>query len=91
MGIDQYKVDVLHYVNPHLMWVLVRKDEHESAFYFEQFGIYGILPQNVSFGVDCVLKTEPCEQWMPAASVAMNKCLIEAAEVWFSPTYIDQK
>lgn len=92
MGPDQYKVDVLHYINPHLIWVLVQNDGDGDAIYFEQIGIYGILPQNVTFGgVDCVLKAERCEQWMPAASVAMKRCFLDAVEVWFSPTYIDKK
>lgn len=92
MELDQYRVDVLHYINPHLIWVLVWKEGDEKEFYFEQIGIYGILPQNVSFEMeDFVLKAEPCEEWLPAACVTMNKCFIDAAQVWFSPTYIHKK
>ncbi|KAJ8707050.1 hypothetical protein PYW08_011184 [Mythimna loreyi] len=92
MGFDQYKVDVLHFINPHLIWALVHKGRDVDEFHFEQIGIYGILPQNVTFGgLDCVLKVERCEEWMPAASVAMKKCFLQAAEVWFSPTYVDTK
>ncbi|KAJ8704618.1 hypothetical protein PYW07_011806 [Mythimna separata] len=40
--------------------------------------------------MDCVLKVERCEEWMPAASVAMKRCFLQAAEVWFSPTYVDK-
>ncbi|XP_047038138.1 putative ATP-dependent RNA helicase TDRD12 [Helicoverpa zea] len=91
MGLDQYKVDVLHYINPYLIWVVVHKEGEEDKFFFEQIGIYGIMPQNVTIGDDCVVKTESCSTWMPAAVIPMKKALREAAEVWFSPTYIDKK
>ncbi|CAH0698045.1 unnamed protein product [Spodoptera exigua] len=91
MGSDYYKVDVVHYINPHLIWVITRKQDDESLFHFEQIGLYGVLPQNVTIDVDCVLKTEVSEEWLPAAVVAMTKSFHDAAEIWFSPTYIDKK
>lgn len=91
MGSDCYKVDVVHYVNPHLIWVITRKQGEGSQFSFEQIGLYGVLPQNVTIDMDCVLKTEVSEDWLPAAVVAMTKSFHDADEVWFSPTFIDKK
>ncbi|CAH1643007.1 unnamed protein product [Spodoptera littoralis] len=91
MDSEYYKVDVVHYVNPHLIWVVTRKQGDESKFIFEQIGLYGVLPQNVTIDIDCVLKTEVSEDWLPAAVVAMTKSFHDASEVWFSPTFIDKK
>lgn len=91
MESESYEVKVLHYINPHLIWVLVKNDKEENKVHFEQIGIYGILPQNVTLEIDCVVKTEQSEEWMPAAVFVMKRIFIESSRLWFSPTYLDKK
>ncbi|XP_045782335.1 putative ATP-dependent RNA helicase TDRD12 isoform X2 [Maniola jurtina] len=92
---DCYRVEIVHYLNPHLIWVEVRDPSAlKEEFLFEQIGIYGVLPMEKTLDVclipgDLSMKSEKCDEWLPAASVAMNELLEKAEKVWFSLTFLD--
>lgn len=91
MGPDSYLVEVLHYLNPHLIWVEV-VDSKKEDFVFEQVGLYGILPFETTIAADGDrLKTQRCRDWVQAASLLMKKSFSDAKEIWFSPTHIDRR
>ncbi|XP_023938109.2 putative ATP-dependent RNA helicase TDRD12 [Bicyclus anynana] len=92
MSSDCYKVEVLTYLNPHLLWIEVRDSsvaKHE--YVFEQIGIYGVLPLDKALDLETEsFRSEKCEEWPPAAIVVIKDFLDKNSEVWFSPTYIDR-
>ncbi|XP_045538445.1 putative ATP-dependent RNA helicase TDRD12 [Papilio machaon] len=91
---DSYLVEVLHYLNPHLIWIEVIDPSvaRGDKFVFEQIGIYGVLPVELTLDVEEEdLKTRVSDEWLPAASVTIKKALAEAKEVKFCPTYIDRR
>lgn len=91
---DSYLVEVLHYLNPHLIWIEVIDPTvaRGDKFVFEQIGIYGVLPMELTLDVeDENLKTGVSDVWLPAASSTIKKALAEAVEVRFCPTYIDRR
>lgn len=83
----KYKVEVLHYLNPYFIWVLVEEDGEENKTHFEQLGIYGISPLSVTIDFEGTVETNRCDQWVPAVYIAMKKLFLEAEEVWFSLTF----
>ncbi|KAJ0170189.1 hypothetical protein K1T71_014117 [Dendrolimus kikuchii] len=87
---DIYQVDVLHYLNPHLIWVQVVNSKKEELL-LEQIGIYGILPLEPVLNMDGSIGTQKCDRWMPAATVIMKNSLSDAEEIWFLPTHIDRR
>ncbi|XP_052757081.1 putative ATP-dependent RNA helicase TDRD12 isoform X2 [Galleria mellonella] len=91
---DSYQIDVLHYLNPHLIWVEVINppNAEPDEFIFEQIGVYGILPQEITISDDVLsLQTKKCEAWAPTTVLSMNNLFKEATEVWFSPVHIDRR
>ncbi|KAM3955923.1 RNA helicase-like protein [Aphomia sociella] len=91
---DSYQVEVLHYLNPHLIWVEVTDplNEKPGEFVFEQIGVYGVLPQEITVTDDTLtLETRRCESWAPATVLSMKKLFQESIEVWFSPVHIDRR
>ncbi|CAB3262053.1 unnamed protein product [Arctia plantaginis] len=90
MGGDKYKVEILHYLNPYLIWALVEKDGEENKTHFEQLGIYGISPLSVTIDIEGTVETNRCQKWLPAVYIAMKKLFLEASEVWFSVTFCDK-
>ncbi|XP_075988557.1 putative ATP-dependent RNA helicase TDRD12 [Anticarsia gemmatalis] len=87
---DKYKVEILHYLNPHLIWVLVGKHGTENPIQFEQVGIYGIMPLKIRFDVMAEAYVVRCEEWQKAVMSKMKSILRDATEVWFSTTYLDR-
>ncbi|CAG5053096.1 unnamed protein product [Parnassius apollo] len=91
---ESYQVEVLYFINPHLIWIEVKdlpalKGE---GFTFEQIGLYGVLPVEPTLDVvEENLKRQISEEWLPAVSATINKALMTAQEVWFCPTYIDRR
>ncbi|XP_013187040.1 putative ATP-dependent RNA helicase TDRD12 [Amyelois transitella] len=91
MTSDSYRVEILHYINPHLLWVEVENTKSKE-FIFEQIGVYGVLPQEVTVDdVSLEVETRKCDQWTPAAFLVMKKVFSESLEVWFSPVHIDRR
>ncbi|XP_068622260.1 putative ATP-dependent RNA helicase TDRD12 [Battus philenor] len=91
---DGYQVEVLYYLNPHLLWIEVIDPSvvSENNFVFEQIGLYSLLPLEPVLDVEEEkLKTRLSEKWLPAALTIIKKELAGAQEVWFSPTYIDRR
>ncbi|XP_013176570.1 PREDICTED: putative ATP-dependent RNA helicase TDRD12 [Papilio xuthus] len=91
---DSYLVEVLHYLNPHLIWIEVIDPSvaQGDKFIFEQIGIYGVLPVDLTLDVEEEdLKTQVSDVWLPAALVTIKKALADAIEVRFCPTYIDRR
>lgn len=87
---DFYQIDVLHFLNPNLIWVEVI-NSNTKDFVFEQIGVYGVLPLEPVLNVDGSVVTQNSDKWMPAATVIMQNSLKDAEEVWFLPTYIDRR
>ncbi|XP_073965068.1 putative ATP-dependent RNA helicase TDRD12 isoform X1 [Choristoneura fumiferana] len=88
---DWYHVEILHYLNPHLIWVKVR-DRSPTGFSLEQIGVYGVLPLDVVPDIDSEsVITSRCDTWQPAATLVMKKVLLEATECRFLPTHIDRR
>ncbi|XP_059058860.1 putative ATP-dependent RNA helicase TDRD12 [Achroia grisella] len=91
---DSYQVEVLHYLNPHLIWVEVidPPNVNPGEFVFEQIGLYGTLPQEVTISDDTLsLETKRCETWAPATVLSMKNIFLESTEVWFSPVHIERR
>ncbi|XP_034838691.1 putative ATP-dependent RNA helicase TDRD12 [Maniola hyperantus] len=92
---DCYRVEIIHYLNPHLIWVEVRDPSVlKEEFLFEQIGVYGVLPMEKTLDVSTgglSLKSQKCGEWLPASSVAMKELLDDADEVWFSLTFMDRR
>lgn len=94
MSPDCYRIEVLHFLNPHLLWVEVIdiSNAKKDSFIFEQIGIYGLLPlEPVLDIVEENIQTRILDKWLSAASATINNALSEAQEVWFSPTFIDRR
>ncbi|KAG7312708.1 hypothetical protein JYU34_001078 [Plutella xylostella] len=96
MGSERYRVEVLHYLNPHLIWVEVVKppDSRQSCsdFHFEQIGVYGILPLQYTIDiVEVSLKPMKSDEWQPTIRETMRQVIEEADEVWFSVVHIDRR
>ncbi|OWR47341.1 RNA helicase protein [Danaus plexippus plexippus] len=93
MPTDCYRVDVIHYLNPSLIWVevcdsLVSVDE----FVFEQIGIYGIVPHETTIDIELEsIVSAQCTDWVSAANTILKNLLCKSEEVWFLPTYIDRR
>lgn len=86
-----YKVEILHYINPHLLWVEVENTKSED-FIFEQIGVYGVTPQEVTISETTFnVETRECEQWTPASYLVMREVFSDAQEIWFSPVHIDRR
>ncbi|XP_045784134.1 putative ATP-dependent RNA helicase TDRD12 [Maniola jurtina] len=95
---DRYKIEIMHYLNPHLIWVEVCDPSVlKEGFLFEQIGIYGILPMKKTMEFSLTeypllnLKSQKCDEWQLAASLDVKELLDTAAEVWFSRTFIDRR
>ncbi|CAK1593415.1 unnamed protein product [Parnassius mnemosyne] len=91
---ESYQVEVLYFLNPHLIWIEVKNLSalNEADVTFEQIGLYGVLPVEPTLDVvEENLKTQISEEWLPAASATIKKALMTAQEVWFCPTYIDRR
>ncbi|CAG9794475.1 unnamed protein product [Diatraea saccharalis] len=92
MELDCYKVEILHYLNPHLIWVEVTDSKRDEEFVFEQLGIYGLLPYETTIDLNGeTLKSQRCPEWIAAATVVMKKVLGSAVEVFFQQTFIDRR
>lgn len=92
MSSDCYKIEVIHYINPHLIWVVLCDSAETDDFIFEQIGVYGVLPLEKT--LDMVtegLISQKCEDWLPAAAVVMKNLFDRGREVWFLPTHIELK
>lgn len=90
MASDYYQVEILHYLNPNLIWVEVLNSPNEISF--EQLGVYGILPIDASLDVERPgLKLQRSEDWMPATAILMKNIFQNLEQVWFSPTHIDRR
>ncbi|XP_053621618.1 putative ATP-dependent RNA helicase TDRD12 [Plodia interpunctella] len=90
-GANCYKVEILHYINPHLLWVEVENTKSED-FIFEQIGVYGLTPQEVTISETTFnVETRECEQWTPASYLVMREVFSDAQEIWFSPVHIDRR
>lgn len=88
---DWYHVEILHYLNPHLIWVKVC-DRSPAGFCLEQIGVYGILPLDVVLDIDSEsVVTSRCDTWQPAATLLMKKVFLDATECRFLPTHIDRR
>ncbi|CAG9573709.1 unnamed protein product [Danaus chrysippus] len=93
MPTDCYRVDVIHYLNPSLIWVEVCDSTvSEDEFVFEQIGIYGIIPHETTIDVEleCIVSAQ-CTDWVPASNTILKNLLCKSEEVWFLPTYIDRR
>lgn len=83
-----YKVDVVFFIDPHQIWVAVQKPE--GGIYFEQIGLYGVLPMKPNLDLlDCSMKSKKSEKWMPGV-VSLMKDLLEDKDVYFSPVHFDR-
>ncbi|KAG6445222.1 hypothetical protein O3G_MSEX003776 [Manduca sexta] len=90
MDPDMYRVKVLKYLNPHLLWVEVMNKADEIVF--EQIGIYGILPMDTVIKIEVnSLKSKRTDVWMQAACAVMKNTLADADEIWFIPIHIDRR
>ncbi|CAH2229351.1 jg17100 [Pararge aegeria aegeria] len=88
-----YRVEVLSYLNPHLIWVEVC-DQFlpKNEYLFEQIGVYGVLPLEKTLNVITEgLNSKKCNDWLPATSVVMKDFFEKKDEIWFSPTHIDRR
>ncbi|XP_046974957.1 putative ATP-dependent RNA helicase TDRD12 [Vanessa cardui] len=90
---DCYKVEVIHYLNPYLIWIEVSDPNvRQDDYIFEQIGIYGILPLETTLDIENeVIKIQKCDDWLIAATTLMTNALKDSSEVWFTPTYIDRR
>ncbi|CAH2084174.1 unnamed protein product [Euphydryas editha] len=90
---DYYKVEVIYYINPHLIWVEVcDPNVVKDEYVFEQIGIYGVLPLETTLDIEKEdIKIQQCDNWITAASTLMKNVFVDSTEVWFSPTYIDRR
>jgi hypothetical protein len=95
MDSDCYKVKILHYINPHMIWLEVVNRSSSEEFLFEQVGIYGVLPLEITIELEgaatLIPQTRRCKEWAPAATLTMAKNFSDAKEVFFRPTYIDRR
>ncbi|XP_050358774.1 putative ATP-dependent RNA helicase TDRD12 isoform X1 [Nymphalis io] len=93
MPADGYKVKVIYYLNPHLIWIEVCDPNVTTDEYiFEQIGLYGILPLETTLDIEEeVIKVQKCHDWIIAATTLMTNELKGSTEVWFTPTYIDRR
>ncbi|KAJ2939345.1 hypothetical protein O0L34_g13444 [Tuta absoluta] len=90
---ETYNVEVLHFLNPYLIWVEASDPKSENAdSRFEQIGVYGVLPLDMTMDpVEDTLKVKRSIEWMQAASGLMKKLFDEAVEVSFCPLHIDHR
>ncbi|XP_063370632.1 putative ATP-dependent RNA helicase TDRD12 [Cydia amplana] len=84
---DCYLVEVIHYLNPHLIWV-----RNPSTDTMEQIGVYGVVPLDKELMLDTQeIETKLSNTWMQAATYVMMKVFMEATAVWFQPIYIHRR
>ncbi|XP_047522175.1 putative ATP-dependent RNA helicase TDRD12 isoform X2 [Pieris napi] len=82
-----YRIKIIHYCNPHLIWV-------DKDNVLEQIGIYGIVPhgKTVTFNPEtnsyCLTEYEN-DKWLPAAMNLMKEFFADATEIWFSVIHLD--
>lgn len=86
---SSYKVDVIFFINPHQIWVAVQKPE--GGIYFEQIGVYGVLPMKPNLDLlDGSMKSKRSEEWMPGV-MSLMKDLLEDVDVFFWPVHVDRE
>ncbi|XP_063391425.1 putative ATP-dependent RNA helicase TDRD12 [Cydia fagiglandana] len=84
---DCYLVEVVHYLNPHLIWV-----RNPSTDTMEQIGVYGVVPLDKELMLDTQeIETRRSNTWMQAATYVMMKVFMEATAVSFQPIYIHRR
>ncbi|KAL4712128.1 hypothetical protein ACJJTC_010989 [Scirpophaga incertulas] len=89
---DCYEIQILHYLNPHLIWVEVSKPNRNDEYVFEQIGVYGLLPYEITLEITGTeIKGRRCTDWAPAAVLIMKKAISNAKRLFFRPTYIDRR
>ncbi|XP_026483822.2 putative ATP-dependent RNA helicase TDRD12 [Vanessa tameamea] len=93
MPSDYYKVEVIYYLNPYLIWIEVSDPNvPKDDYIFEQIGLYGILPLETTLDIENeVIMVQKCDDWVIAAKTLMTNILKDSTEVWFTPTYIDRR
>ncbi|KAI5643642.1 tudor domain-containing protein [Phthorimaea operculella] len=90
---ETYNIEVLHFLNPHLIWVEASNPKSENAeSCFEQIGVFGVLPLEMMMDpIEDTLKVKRSTEWMPAASRLMKKLFEEAVEISFCPLHLDHR
>ncbi|XP_063544558.1 putative ATP-dependent RNA helicase TDRD12 [Cydia strobilella] len=84
---DCYLVEVIHYLNPHLIWV-----RNPSTDTMEQIGVYGVVPLDKELMLDTQeIETRRSNTWMQAATYVLMKVFMDATAVWFQPIHIDRR
>ncbi|CAH0716888.1 unnamed protein product, partial [Brenthis ino] len=78
-----YRVEVLHYLNPHLIWVeVLDPSDATDQKMFELVGLYGLLPLERTLDIEL--------NWIPAVTKILKDIFKDSTEVWFSLSYIDR-
>ncbi|XP_022125814.2 putative ATP-dependent RNA helicase TDRD12 isoform X2 [Pieris rapae] len=87
LPLGSYGVKIIHYCNPHLIWV-------DKDNVLEQIGIYGIVPHGKSLAFNpetnsyCYSEFE-VDNWLPAAMNLMKEFFADATDIWFSVIHLD--
>lgn len=88
---EPYSVEVLHIVNPHL--IFVESHDRDGEPVIQQVGIYGVLPVNKTIDIDLgEIIAERCENWPIAANTIFRKVLAENKNhVYFVPIHVGER
>lgn len=76
-------IRVLHYNNPHLLWVEVK---HHDTYSFRQVGIFGLVPRQ-TYLVDGERVCTKSDLWDPRANEVIEEFLETKHQIWFKSTY----
>ncbi|XP_050678766.1 putative ATP-dependent RNA helicase TDRD12 isoform X2 [Leptidea sinapis] len=92
MPLDRFNVEVIHHINPHLMWISIIGGSNQEENIVEQVGVFGIVPHEITLDIDTEkLVKIRCDDWVAAATNLTKEYFQGATETWFSPRYISRR